>query len=204
MDRKPTFIVSCVATILTDLLVLALPLRPIWTLKMENKTKLGLMCVFALGILVTIFSCIRLYFVINVDYYYDFTYTAADAMFFTALEPALMVMCISLPMLYTLFPKRSQKMQKSSSGQKKPRIPLSFCKLSHFSRIEESQLTNYAVCVQTKNPNREPIEVSNDSIIVQESFSVREEPARPEDMLGGPDRWLPKRYSTVAWSQERH
>nr|QOV03398.1 hypothetical protein HMg6350.t1 [Hypomontagnella monticulosa] len=208
MDRKPSFIVSCVFTILTDFLVLGLPLRPIWGLKMEKKIKLGLICVFASGIIVTVFSFIRLYFVVAIDYAFDFPYTGVPAMFFTTLEPCLMVMCISLPMLYTLFPKRSDKNNSSYANKPRTAGPLYTFgrgRNSRFTPIEESRLTNYDMNVlPTKKDSRESLDLSHEAITVQETFTVQEEAARPGEALSGPNPALVKPYSAVAWSEGRY
>ncbi|KAI0011631.1 hypothetical protein F4779DRAFT_192723 [Xylariaceae sp. FL0662B] len=210
MDRNPSFIVSCILTIMTDLLVLALPLRPIWGLQMDKKIKLGLICVFVSGIVVTVFSFIRLYFVAKADYAYDFTYTGAKAMFFTALEPALMVMCISLPMLYTLFPKRSSQ-QRGVGYQLKPRTlyalgrSLGRNNKRRFTPIEDTRLINYDVTdLPQTDPDQRSVEASNETITVWEAFSVRAEPARPGKTFGGPAPPLSVPYSATAWSEGKY
>ncbi|KAK9424307.1 hypothetical protein SUNI508_13760 [Seiridium unicorne] len=206
MNRKPSFIVSCIATIITDFLVLSLPLKTIWSLQMEKKIKLGLICVLASGIVVTVFSFVRLYFVVNVDYAYDFTYTGTRAMFFTALEPALMTTCISLPMLYSLFPKRSKtgSAHADKSQMLKPLYGLGRSRRDRreFEPIDESRPNDYDLHTSpVANVEGAPGAGFDDNITVHETFSVREEALRPGDTFNGPDPSLSRGFSTKAWAE---
>ncbi|KAI1179932.1 hypothetical protein F4777DRAFT_532589 [Nemania sp. FL0916] len=211
IDRKPSFIVSCVATIVTDFLILGLPIWPIWNLKTNRSTKVKLIFIFVAGIVVTIFSIVRLHFIIKVDYAFDFTGTSQYAIFFTAFEPGLMIICISLPMIYSLFPKHSQKSGDSRSKSQDSRGFLDKVGWrrhkgnEYFVPIDESDPTHHrSRVVIGKGSDRESVEMWHETIIVQETFTVSEEPARSGVPQSGVAQGLPTPYSAVAWSEGKH
>ncbi|OLN87817.1 hypothetical protein CCHL11_00418 [Colletotrichum chlorophyti] len=90
-------------TILTDLIAVALPFYIFLGLKMNRKRKIGLMVVFMLGIIVTVVSVVRLYFLAQ-----NFTDKSPDKNFslgfcVSAIECNLAIITASAPALWPLF-----------------------------------------------------------------------------------------------------
>ncbi|KAI1842227.1 hypothetical protein JX265_001413 [Neoarthrinium moseri] len=132
------FYVSTAAlTIVTDLLVLALPFWIFLRLKMALRVKLALMAVFLLGGVVTVVSILRLQWIAETSFYpsqvdptYDirFTYSAAETnlAIITASGPALR------PLLVRWFPRFFA----SLTGNSIPKYPYSSNRYNLSERLE--------------------------------------------------------------------
>ncbi|KAI0914356.1 hypothetical protein F4823DRAFT_572941 [Ustulina deusta] len=111
IDRRILFTVSSSFNILTDMLMLALPLSIFINLKIPRRTKIALMVVFLLGFLTTITSVARLVLLIQGLFMLKTTLsTDANIGFVTsAIETNLAVITASAPalrpLLRTWFPK---------------------------------------------------------------------------------------------------
>ncbi|KAI3337374.1 hypothetical protein HD806DRAFT_528941 [Xylariaceae sp. AK1471] len=111
IDRRILFTVSSSFSILTDVLILALPLRIFIDLKIPRRTKIALMFVFLLGFLTTITSIARLVLLIQGLFMLKTTLSAdANIGFVTsAIETNLALITASAPALRPLlrawFPK---------------------------------------------------------------------------------------------------
>ncbi|KAI0149613.1 hypothetical protein GGR57DRAFT_473979 [Xylariaceae sp. FL1272] len=108
-DRKPLYVLVCVWSILTDLLLLIVPIPAIWKLKMDMRTRIRLSSLFGVGLSVTAVSIIRLGYIATINYHDDFSYYSVSATFLADLEPALTILCVSAPMIYTLFARLFKK-----------------------------------------------------------------------------------------------
>ncbi|KAI9693952.1 MAG: hypothetical protein M1822_003223 [Bathelium mastoideum] len=94
---------SGVPNIITDILMLLLPLLFVWQLQLRNSQMIALLGVFALGIFNIIISIVRLVYtlkfsLVSPDYTWDFT----QAGFWTMLECSLAIICANLPTLRPL------------------------------------------------------------------------------------------------------
>ncbi|KAK8029700.1 hypothetical protein PG993_010991 [Apiospora rasikravindrae] len=119
------YIVSSSITVLTDILVVILPIRIVVGLQMPMRLKMGLTFVLTLGIVVTIVSILRLIWLI--DYHYgdlfqnpDFSY---DIRFvYSSVECNLAIICASIPALSSLlkrwFPHFFANLTKTSGGRR--------------------------------------------------------------------------------------
>ncbi|KAI1429358.1 hypothetical protein F5Y12DRAFT_483018 [Xylaria sp. FL1777] len=111
IDRRILFTVSSSFNILTDILMLALPLRIFINLKIPKRTKIALMAVFLLGFLTTITSIARLILLVQGLFMLKTTLSAdANIGFVTsAIETNLALITASAPalrpLLRTWFPK---------------------------------------------------------------------------------------------------
>ncbi|KAI1735567.1 hypothetical protein F4680DRAFT_302835 [Xylaria scruposa] len=111
IDRRVLFTVSSSFNILTDILILALPLRIFIDLKIPRRTKIALMFIFLLGFLTTITSIVRLVLLIQGLFMLKTTLSAdANIGFVTsAIETNLALITASAPALRPLlrswFPK---------------------------------------------------------------------------------------------------
>ncbi|KAI0455535.1 hypothetical protein F5B21DRAFT_192651 [Xylaria acuta] len=111
IDRRILFTVSSSFNILTDILILALPLRIFIDLKIPRRTKIALMFIFLLGFLTTITSIVRLVLLIQGLFMLKTSLSAdANIGFVTsAIETNLALITASAPalrpLLRTWFPK---------------------------------------------------------------------------------------------------
>lgn len=128
------FIGQAVPNIVTDVLIMALPLPQIWKLKLPWQQKTALSGIFLLGCFVTFSSIYRLVQLtrLSVNSYTD--YSPADAevpsMIWTVIEPNMAVVCACLPMFRRLFEKA---LRLHTSANKNPN-PVTEVGKGHFDR----------------------------------------------------------------------
>ncbi|KAK4465106.1 putative integral membrane protein [Cladorrhinum samala] len=84
-------------SIVTDVIILALPMYPIFTSKLPKSQKLALMAVFALGLFTTITSILRMQTLSFSSKSPDITYDI-DSSVWTMIEIHLAIICACLPM----------------------------------------------------------------------------------------------------------
>lgn len=100
IDEQKYFLGNSGVTILTDLAILALPLRHILTLRMRLLHRLGIAFMFSLGIFLTIVSCVRITFVMRVDPQDpDITWNFLDINVWSIVEGNIAVVTCCLPFL---------------------------------------------------------------------------------------------------------
>ncbi|KAK3322918.1 hypothetical protein B0H66DRAFT_620861 [Apodospora peruviana] len=90
---------SAIFSIITDVLVIAMPMPGLWHLRMNRSDKIRLTCVFSGGFLVTGVSIARLVAAVVADPL-DFSYTTVWACFLFTIEPALTVIAVNLPAMH--------------------------------------------------------------------------------------------------------
>ncbi|KAI0848755.1 hypothetical protein F5Y00DRAFT_262224 [Daldinia vernicosa] len=107
VNSKKVDIGNAVFNGITNLVVLLLPIPPIWSLKMRVRSKINLTILFGLGLCVTVVSCIRISALVRADKYITATvvsYGSRD-MHLRVLEPELAIFSLCLPVLRPLWLK---------------------------------------------------------------------------------------------------
>ncbi|KAK7963612.1 hypothetical protein PG988_010586 [Apiospora saccharicola] len=89
----------CVTNILTDLIIMALPVKVILSLQMRKVEKAVLISCFALGLSVCAISAVRLSALYDLDMQANLTGTIELTVFLAVLELCIGIVSISLPML---------------------------------------------------------------------------------------------------------
>ncbi|KAI1803193.1 hypothetical protein F4811DRAFT_572267 [Daldinia bambusicola] len=97
VNSRKVDIGTAVFNVLSNVVVLLLPIKPIWELKMRTKVKINLTIIFSLGICVTVVSCVRISALVRADYIKAMT-NARD-MHLRVLEPELANFSLCLPLL---------------------------------------------------------------------------------------------------------
>ncbi|KAJ5820143.1 hypothetical protein N7474_005734 [Penicillium riverlandense] len=88
--------------ILTDLVILVLPMPLISKLQLPTRQKAGIMLVFGLGVFVVATSSVRLYELEQMTHHNDYTKKNAYAAIWSSLEANISIICACLPPLYPL------------------------------------------------------------------------------------------------------
>ncbi|ROT35394.1 hypothetical protein SODALDRAFT_64905 [Sodiomyces alkalinus F11] len=108
VDGKALTVGTAIITIITDVLVLALPFWIFLELKMARRVKIALLGVFMLGIVVTIVGCIRLWSILDVFRQFetgnidpDLTYSLGPTT--SVIESNVAIVTASVPALWPLF-----------------------------------------------------------------------------------------------------
>ncbi|KAJ9283599.1 hypothetical protein DTO027B5_9056 [Paecilomyces variotii] len=97
-ERNATYVVAGTLNLVTDLMVMALPIPHIWKLKLSVPKKLALCLVFCMGLLVSVISIVRLASLMAIDFT-DITYSVQMGVMWTVLEPELAIICANMPVM---------------------------------------------------------------------------------------------------------
>ncbi|KAL4922632.1 hypothetical protein BDW62DRAFT_196636 [Aspergillus aurantiobrunneus] len=101
-NRKATFIVSGFWNMITDFMVMLLPVPYIWGLQLPLGRKIGLIVTFCLGLFISATTVARVFGLIKIDFM-DMTSTGALPLVWTVLEMNLSVIAANLPVLRHVF-----------------------------------------------------------------------------------------------------
>ncbi|KAF2448831.1 hypothetical protein P171DRAFT_518282 [Karstenula rhodostoma CBS 690.94] len=121
-DQVTSFTVTGIINLITDAMVLLLPMYPLYQLQMATYKKVILITVFGLGIVTCVISALRISVLSTMDFA-DITYTIPKANIFSGLEPCLAVVLACIPMMRPLLgrsaatPLGSSKTRVNSGSQ---------------------------------------------------------------------------------------
>ena len=90
------------ASLLSDLLMLALPAIGLWRLQIQKDKKAGVLLAFSVGLFVCIAECIRIYYVFKISNSGDVTWNNAAVTLWTAVEGCVSVICACIPTMAPL------------------------------------------------------------------------------------------------------
>ncbi|TLD20533.1 hypothetical protein PspLS_08803 [Pyricularia sp. CBS 133598] len=100
VDSTQFFIGNSIPTIITDVMIIVLPIPYIWSLQMRVAQKIGVLGIFLLGAFVTIISMVRLSYLLHLDLQSpDITWNFVVAIIWTNLEGNIAIICCCLPTL---------------------------------------------------------------------------------------------------------
>lgn len=111
-----SYILTGSINIATDVMVLVLPIPSLVRLEMALYKKLVLIGTFACGLFTCVVGALRLRAIVLVSFD-DYTYSIADAMTYSALEPALAIVLACVPTLRPLLPSRWSKSPTAGMGR---------------------------------------------------------------------------------------
>ncbi|KAH8653523.1 hypothetical protein BX600DRAFT_501111 [Xylariales sp. PMI_506] len=101
-DEILSFLITGIVNIVTDIIVLTLPLPYLIRLEMELYKKVALTATFTVGLFVCVISALRVRSIQMVDTS-DVTFSEAQGLLWSSLEPALGVTVACVPMMRPLF-----------------------------------------------------------------------------------------------------
>ncbi|WDK19991.1 integral membrane protein [Colletotrichum graminicola] len=90
-----------VLNMITDIIVLIMPISHLWKLRLETYKKVALIVTFSLGVFTCVVSALRLYYLANLEYY-DIILNIPSALIFSALEPGVGITLACIPFLRPL------------------------------------------------------------------------------------------------------
>ncbi|KAI9162923.1 Satratoxin biosynthesis SC19 cluster protein [Paramyrothecium foliicola] len=120
LDQVPIYVSLIITNIITDLIIMALPMVTIWELNMKTTEKFALTAAFALGIASVGIAIWRLVTVFQVNIAANATGSLELASFLCTLETVLALLCVNIPLLRPLYRrfivrKSSSRLDESSS-----------------------------------------------------------------------------------------
>ncbi|KAJ5502343.1 hypothetical protein N7463_005217 [Penicillium fimorum] len=137
-NRNAAFVVAGVLNMVTDFMVMILPIPYIWKLQLRVGRKIGLSVAFSLGLFVSAISMVRVVSLMNIDFN-DLTYTLPIPLMWSVIEQQLALIAANLPLLRRVFSEVLPKgwLGSSSRGTGTPSGELSANKRS----VQEYSLT---------------------------------------------------------------
>lgn len=100
-DQLPIVLTVSTWSLFLSLMVWSLPVPMVWRLQTTRKRKIALTLLFALGIFDIIVGIVRVVTITRVDFV-DFTYSEVPALQWLLVEPAVAILCASLPTIRPL------------------------------------------------------------------------------------------------------
>ncbi|EUC46563.1 hypothetical protein COCMIDRAFT_35794 [Bipolaris oryzae ATCC 44560] len=120
-NRGGIYIATAVIGVVTDVILIAIPIPTIWRLQMPTKQKIGLTIVFAIGSITMVTSIIRLVVLLPALTEPDQTWIIAVGCVWIIVESNLLIICCSLPTLRRFFrhvaPRMIGESSRGSSGK---------------------------------------------------------------------------------------
>ncbi|RYP43399.1 hypothetical protein DL770_011704 [Monosporascus sp. CRB-9-2] len=97
-----------------DIIIMALPMRIIWSLQTRTTDKIGITACFTLGTACVICAIFRLIYISSVDMNSNITGTMPTTIFLFILEPNLAILCVSIPMLRPFWSRYKERRRGAS------------------------------------------------------------------------------------------
>ncbi|MCJ1270110.1 hypothetical protein MMC22_010004 [Lobaria immixta] len=115
-NRIASYIASGGLNLVTDIMVLSLPVPMVWALRIPRRNKIILFGVFGVGLFVCVISILRLVALLGLTYS-DITFSVPTSLLWSVLEPCIGCICACVPLMRPLFtsafPDRMSKGRKS-------------------------------------------------------------------------------------------
>ncbi|KAL8730562.1 MAG: hypothetical protein Q9166_004016 [cf. Caloplaca sp. 2 TL-2023] len=171
---------TAVMSLITDAIIVVLPMPMLWRLQMKLQKKIGISVVFGLGAIICILTITRIF---ASEYYYPNNYTRSAALvsFITGLEPILGVINACLPFM----PLVARRISQTSFFQKATAsLRSSTRKLNRSERSDKYKGSNSSSNGFVKVIEMTPSKGSRD---VESAKGSRNEESSPERAV--PDGW---------------
>lgn len=107
IDRKALGVFTAIFNVIMDLLILLLPQRIIWNLRMSMTRKIGISLVFSVGILAIVCAAGRVAVTFGIEYAGDATYTVSPVLMWSLPEVTCVLLVFCLPVIPKIFTERS-------------------------------------------------------------------------------------------------
>ncbi|KAF1994567.1 hypothetical protein P154DRAFT_624650 [Amniculicola lignicola CBS 123094] len=101
-DQVTAWVVIGAIDVVIDIIMLGLPLPLLWNLNVSLPDKIALTCIFGAGISTMVFSVLRVEALVGIDFD-NITYTGANALVWTFVEPAVGISVACAPFLRPIF-----------------------------------------------------------------------------------------------------
>ncbi|KAJ5494711.1 hypothetical protein N7463_010798 [Penicillium fimorum] len=104
------YIGNAAANVLTDVLILLVPMPIVWKLQMRTTQKIGVCAVLLLGGFVCVASGIRIHYLTYLDGNIDITWALGSVSVWSTIEPCVGIICACLPVLQPFVRSMVKKM----------------------------------------------------------------------------------------------
>lgn len=120
-DEGIRLLVISIVNIVTDLVVIAIPMGAFWRLQIPIRQKIILFVLLSLGLVATVASVVRTIFLVKAELEYDITWNGYVIWIMTMIECSLALICPSVPSLRPLAKRYiSSNFRSNFSGSSQP------------------------------------------------------------------------------------
>ncbi|KAL4922112.1 hypothetical protein BDW62DRAFT_172956 [Aspergillus aurantiobrunneus] len=105
LDTSVTYYVPVSLNILTDFIILTLPIRPLWNMQASVSRRIGVIAVVTVGGVAVVVSCLRIIVLHEFAVNPDFTYILGKMVIISALELDVAIMAANAPSLKAVWLK---------------------------------------------------------------------------------------------------
>ncbi|WPH01686.1 Hypothetical protein R9X50_00453800 [Acrodontium crateriforme] len=128
-----------IPNLVTDVLIIILPIREMTGLHLSRRVKLGATAMFLLGIITVVFGTVRLVALVRLDGKGpDLTYNEVYAAIWTTVEPAAAIVAVCIPSVRTLYRNQRERSRIGSSRDQTSKNSSARDKWSNGLRSSES------------------------------------------------------------------
>ncbi|KAL2018689.1 hypothetical protein VTK56DRAFT_524 [Thermocarpiscus australiensis] len=104
--------------VVTDLMIIVLPIRTVWNLQMRKTEKFAVLSCFAIGLACVLIGIVRFWQIFVIDLIGNLTGTSLNTFMLCSIELMLAGICINIPMLRPFYIRWRQKSKTSQSGSR--------------------------------------------------------------------------------------
>ncbi|CAI7677917.1 unnamed protein product [Penicillium pancosmium] len=132
LPKAPVWFTNASIQIITDIIILILPMPIVSKLRLPKRQRAGIMIIFGVGVCVIATSLARVYELSVMVRGHDFTKTNAEAAVWSSLEANVSIICACLPPLHTLISRvfsfcfRPQPIHAAPASNTKPHSNTTF------------------------------------------------------------------------------
>ncbi|KAK4228583.1 hypothetical protein QBC38DRAFT_151112 [Podospora fimiseda] len=120
MDQIAVLKSIIMSNVLTDLMIVILPMKTVWSLQMRTTEKVAVAGCFAIGLACVIIGIVRFWQIYVIDLLGNFTGTSLTTFMLCSVELMLAGICINIPMLRPFYIRWRQKHKSSGDDSSYP------------------------------------------------------------------------------------
>lgn len=160
-NRIASYIASGGLNLVTDIMVLSLPVPMVWALRIPRRNKIILFGVFGVGLFVCVISILRLVALLGLTYS-DITFSVPTSLLWSVLEPCIGCICACVPLMRPLFtsafPDRMSKGRKSYGYIPERKDNSNLTGNSNSNRSDDQQ-SMYPLASRTNVPSANEVDI---------------------------------------------
>nr|AAD30436.1 integral membrane protein [Pyricularia grisea] len=97
MEFNPIVYSGAALSVFEDVVLVVIPIPELWSLRLNFKKKMGLMLMFAIGLVATVTSIVRINYLVKIGFTYDQPWDNVDPITWSVIEEFCAIICGSLP-----------------------------------------------------------------------------------------------------------
>ncbi|KAI6383318.1 hypothetical protein MCOR25_000238 [Pyricularia grisea] len=97
IEFNPIVYSGAALSVFEDVVLVVIPIPELWSLRLNFKKKMGLMLMFAIGLVATVTSIVRINYLVKIGFTYDQPWDNVDPITWSVIEEFCAIICGSLP-----------------------------------------------------------------------------------------------------------